>query len=308
MTNVICLANQKGGVAKTTDSLNIAYALANYYNKKVLLVDFDSQASATLDLGVDATSDDTRSIDELLDPYVENITVRPTWDEIKDYIYTPTYITRVRDENNRMKWVDTEVPYGFDLIPSSINLSITELKMGIYGSASGHMIYNGYLHDIIETICENVDYDFVVIDTPPALGALSMNGIRAATAGVCLVTNLDIMSFRGLSSLIEAVNSVQKGFIGEDEVHHGIIGIILGLYSERRTIDRALSDYLREFYPVRAFETRIPESSDVKKANASNLLYAQVNKKAAQTFDNLAGEIIYFTEHGHLREPDEKEN
>lgn len=295
---VITLANQKGGVAKTTSSLNIAYALANDWKQKVLLIDFDSQASATLDLGVDATDDKTRSIDELLDPYVANISRRPTWDEIRPYILTPKFISRERDPGNRMRWHDVERPYGFDLIPSSINLSVTEMRMGVQASARGHRIYNSYLYDIIETISQNRNYDYVVIDTPPALGTLSINAIRAATAGVVIPTNLDIMSFRGITPLIESVESVQRS-IG-DEPHAGIIGILLNLYSERRTIDRQLDDYLREFYPVHAFETRVPESSDVKKANASNLLFAQVNKKASTAYKNIAGEIIYFNEHGEL--------
>jgi chromosome partitioning protein len=296
-TNVIALVNQKGGVSKTVSSLNIAYALANYYGKKVLLIDFDSQASSTLDLGVDATSEDTKSIDELLDPYVQNIQRRPAWDQIKPYIITPTYTTRERDDRNRMKWVDVSRPYGFDLMPSSINLSVTELRMGI--ASVNKQIYSGYLNDIIQTINENDPYDFIVIDTPPALGALSVNAIRAATAGCIAPTNLDIMSFYGLQSLISTIESVRDS-LAEGE-HAGIMGILLNLYSERRTIDRALDDYLKNFYPVHAFATRIPESSDVKKANASNLLYAQVNKKAAQAYKDLAAEIIYFTEHGILK-------
>lgn len=303
-THVISLVNQKGGVSKTVSSLNIAYALSNYFGKKVLLIDFDSQASSTLDLGVDATSEDTKSIDELLDPYVENILRRPTWEQIRPYIITPTYASRERDENNRMKWVNTVRPYGFDLIPSSINLSVTELRMGI-ASVNGQ-IYSGYLNDILQTIEENSHYDFVVIDTPPALGALSVNAIRASTAGCIAPTNLDIMSFYGLQSLITTIESVQRGLPAGE--HAGIMGILLNLYSERRTIDRALDEYLKNFYPVHAFATRIPESSDVKKANASNLLYAQVNKKAAQAYKDLAAEIIYFTEHGILKWVQDEQN
>lgn len=290
---IIACGNQKGGVGKTSTSLNLCYALANTYGKRVLLVDMDSQGSASLNLGIDISDEDTNTIDELLEDVVTQNKKTFDWDDVKNYIYTPTFQDRQRDSENKMQWVKIDKPFGFDCIPASLHLSVVELEMGLIGGMTNRTIYAYYLRDLLKVIEENADYEYVVIDTPPSLGSLSVNSMAAATSGVIIISNLDIMSLRGISSFIESAETVKK----MNDEHRGILGILLALYSERRTVDRAIDEWVKEFLPIPTFDTRIPESADVKKANSSMLLFSQINKKGRAAFDAFAEEVIYAIEH-----------
>ena len=289
---VLCVGNQKGGVSKTTTSINLCYSLANTYHQKVLLIDMDSQGSASLNLQMDVTSEEIHTIDEILEPIVSRNRNTFNWDVLQECIYTPVYKGKIR---NKMKWEDDMAPFGFDLIPSSLYLSIVEMKMGI---AAGQF-YKGainmhYLRDsVIKTLRENSDYDYVIIDTPPSLGALSVNSMAAAENGVIIVSNLDVMSTRGIESFIESTAMVQNN----NKNHRGILGILFALYSNRRAVDRQVDDWAQQFLPIPVFNTRIPETASVKKANASNLLVSQMDKKMKAVYDAFTEEVIYATDH-----------
>ena len=293
---ILTVGNQKGGVGKSTISLNLCYSLANTYGKKVLLIDMDSQGSSSLNLGIDISDEDINTIDMLLEPVVTQQTKTFDWDEVKDYIYTPTYQNRKRDPENRMQWVTIATPFGFDCIPSSLHLSVVELQMGLIGGMTNRSIYAYYLRDLLDVIQQHVDYDYVVIDTPPSLGSLSVNAMAAAKDGIIVTSNTDVMSLRGVDSFIESAETVKR----LNKNHRGIIGILLSLYSERRTVDRAIDDWVESFLPIPTFKTRIPESSDVKKANSSMVLFSQINKKGKAAFDAFAAEVIAAVEHPEL--------
>ena len=285
---MICMGNQKGGCAKTTTSLNVCYSLANTYGMKTLLIDMDSQGSSSLCLGIDVSRDETNTIDELIDILIEDPKQKIPWEEIQEYIYTPTFEDRQRDSDNGMKWVKVNVPFGFDCMPASLNLSLTEMNMGIVGGSKYGHIYQNYLKDIVAVIEENSDYDYIVIDTPPSLGPLSVNSMCAARDGIVLCSNTDVISLRGCFRFIGSVETIKK----MNDNHRGMLGILLTLYSERRVVDRSIDDWVEEFLPIPTFNTRIPETSDVKKANSSMLLVSQINKKAKAAFDSLTAEII----------------
>lgn len=289
---ILAYGNQKGGVAKTTTTLNAAYALANTHKKKVLLIDMDSQGSASLNVGIDISADETNTIDTLLDVLVKNELPSIPWQLLQNYIYTPTFDDRVRNPLDKMKWLDVKRPFGFDVIPSSLGLSVTEMKMGLAGGKLGTGIRTDYLSKIIKTIAENRDYDYVLIDTPPSLGALSLNSMAAATDGIIITSSVDIMSIRGISTFIETTEAI-KETIPE---HRGVLGILLSLYSERRIVDRSIEEWVKEFLPIPTFDTRIPETSNVKKANSSMLLVSQLDRKMKTAFDNFTEEIIYACE------------
>lgn len=289
---ILAYGNQKGGVAKTTTTLNVAYALANTHKKKVLLIDMDSQGSASLNVGIDISADETNTIDTLLDVLVKNELPSIPWQLLQNYIYTPTFDDRVRNPLDKMKWLDVKRPFGFDVIPSSLGLSVTEMKMGLAGGKLGTGIRTDYLSKIIKTIAENRDYDYVLIDTPPSLGALSLNSMAAAIDGIIITSSVDIMSIRGISTFIETTEAIKENIPN----HRGVLGILLSLYSERRIVDRSIEEWVKEFLPIPTFETRIPETSNVKKANSSMLLVSQLDRKMKTAFDSFTEEIIYACE------------
>ena len=289
---VLCCGNQKGGCGKTTTTLNICYTLANTYNQRVLLIDMDSQGSSSLNLGIDIASENVHTIDDILEPYVKMETKTIQWEALKQCIYSPTYQEPVRDPENPMKWITTSKPFGFDVIPSKLYLSVVEMFMGLVGGATKKGINQYYLRDIINVIEENAYYDYVIIDTPPSLGSLSINAMAAAKDGIIIVSNLDVMSIRGISSFIDSAETVQQ----YNPEHRGILGILLALYSERRTVDRSIDNWIQEFLPIPTFDTRIPETSDVKKANSAMLLVSQINKKSKIAYEKLCSEIMYAVE------------
>lgn len=291
MTYVLCLGNQKGGCSKTSSCLNLGYALAQL-GKKVLLVDQDSQGSLGLNLGIQIDDEEINTIDLLLDDLVMNPNMELSWNEVRQYIYRPTYVNRVRDPQDRMKWIDEDTPFGIDVMPSSLNLSVVELKMGLAGGVTRTGLRTDYLSKIIDCIIENTDYDYILIDTPPSLGALSLGSMAAAKDGIIVVSSLDVMSVRGISTFIETTEVVKQKIPG----HKGIIGILLALYSERRIIDRSIDDWVKDFLPIPTFKARIPESGYFKKANSAMMLASQLDKKVYNAFIGFAEEIIEMTE------------
>lgn len=295
-SKIITFGNQKGGVSKSTISLNVSYAMSNFLNKKVLLIDLDSQGSSSLNLGINITDDDINTIDVLLGAYVRREIKSFNWEDVKNFIYTPTYSARRRIEGS-IEWETVNIPFGFDAMPSSLPLSLVELQMAIAGGqTSSGRIYSYYLYDLIECIKQNADYDYIIIDTPPSLGALSVNAMTAATSGIIIPSNLDLMSYRGILSFKESADFVQQTTEKKGIKHRGILGIVLSLYSERRSVDKALEEYVHDFYPLATFQTQIRESSDCKRATAEGLLFAQINKKAKEDFTKLSEEIEFAIE------------
>ena len=293
---VICLGNQKGGCSKTTSCLNIAYSYANTKHKRVILIDADSQGSASLNLGINITDENINTLDVLLGAYVRREIKEFIWDDVKNFIYRPTYMARRRVPNST-KWETVELPFGgeeggcLDVIPSSLPLSLVELQMSI--AANGGKVYSYYLYDLIECLKKQEKWDVCIIDTPPALGAISVNSMMASTSGIIIPSNLDLMSYRGIASFKESAEYVQETAKAKGIEHRGVIGILLSLYSERRSVDTALEEYVHEFYPTPTFSQQIRESSDCKRATAEGLLFAQVNKKAREDFDKLVDEIDF---------------
>lgn len=315
-TKVIANSNAKGGIGKTTNSLGLCYALS-HLGKDVLLIDGDPQASATLNLGIDNDDEDTKTIDELLLPYIRiDVTkysdygcdspkeymqkVRDTlftWDNVKEFICTPTYPDRRRNPENRMEWIWQQIPYGddlgkFDLIPSSINYSICDMSMGIASKNFGGIVYDNYLRDAIQPIIDSEEYDFIIIDMPPQLSSIAMNSLSAATDGIILNSNLDVQAIRGFDTITSSVDSIVK----KNPSHRGILGILFSMYSERRKVDRKVEEIAKEYVPIPVFDARIPESSDVRKAYLSTRLYNQLNKNARLEYEHFAEEVIYATE------------
>ena len=299
MTKTIAIINQKGGVGKTTTTANLAYAFSQK-GKKVLVIDYDSQASLTNCLNVGLRENETyRGIYEMMEwdlrkiePEEDEFLASCTFEELcEKCICQPTYMGReTRLEKNLRRVVEVEKKFGFDLLPSHIALADYELEV----TRSNRNDVGFRLYNVIQKIKAVKEYDYILIDCPPSLGIMSMNAIAAATDGILIPTNLDLMSTRGVENLIEKIAEVQEmlNFVTKGKITHmGIIGVVLNLYSERRTIDKTVENNLEKFYPIVTFKSQIPESAKAKTAVYSGLLFSHVLPKGEQAYQALAAEI-----------------
>lgn len=173
MSKVIAVTNQKGGVGKTTTSVNLSAALA-YKGKKVLLVDIDPQANATQGIGVDRSS---------LSLTVYDAITQST--PLKDII------------------ISTDVK-NLDIVPANIDLAGVEIELSQVKSGREQRIRNA-----LETVKER--YDFVIIDCPPALGLLNTNALTASDA-VLIPVQCEYYALEGLTQLLNTILLTQKVF------------------------------------------------------------------------------------------------
>ena len=173
MSKVIAVTNQKGGVGKTTTSVNLSAALA-YMGKKVLLVDIDAQANATQGIGVDRSS---------LSLTVYDAITQST--PLKDII------------------ISTDVK-NLDIVPANIDLAGVEIELSQVKSGREQRIRNA-----LETVKER--YDFVIIDCPPALGLLNTNALTASDA-VLIPVQCEYYALEGLTQLLNTILLTQKVF------------------------------------------------------------------------------------------------
>ena len=292
-TKCHCIVNQKGGVSKTISTSNIAYVLAKR-GFKCLIIDTDSQSSLTGLCNVlpnDYSAEETKYISGLQDIYNSYVDNRGTIDferDIKPCILRPTYKKLVRVETGKRKYDirEEKEEFGFDLIPSDIELSGFDIKLA--------RLKNGgfSLYRIVETIKANADYDFILIDCPPALTMLAYNGIGASVDGCIIPINLEVMTLRGTKNVIDAIIEIQEFFKGAQRVHKGVLGMIKSEYVKRSRVQRDFEDIVKDFFPVRAFDTPIPSLTACDKAHAKGMLFAQDEPKAYDAFNKLVNEII----------------
>ncbi len=250
MGTVIAVANQKGGVAKTTTVINIGAVFAQE-GKRVLLIDMDPQANCSTGVGVYLAKGDPGIHSELIEQ-------EPN---IQDVI------------------CETQVS-NLDLVPSHLDLSACE--QDLYRAVGGERALSLALRTVLDS------YDYILIDTPPSLGMLSINAIYAAHY-IIIPTTAEAYALDGMDALSELIERVRVRLERNVEV----MGVVITSYQQTTKVHTTLRDNLEGYWGDRIFDTVIRKNIDVSAAALASAPVVIVHPKcnASQDYLALAKEI-----------------
>ncbi len=247
---ILAVANQKGGVGKTTTAVNLATALAAV-GKKVLVIDVDAQGNASTGLGIDRKGRHRSSYHVLIDQL-----------PIEDAA------------------IPAPVP-GLSVVPSSLDLSGAELELIDLDRREFR------LRDSFERLRAN--YDYVLIDCPPALGLLTLNALCAADA-VLVPLQCEFYALEGLSHLVRTIERVKRAFNPGLQIQ----GVVLTMYDSRNNLSDMVASDVRQHFGDKVYDTVIPRNVRVSEAPSYGkpvLLY-DWQCAGSQAYIHLASEVL----------------
>lgn len=250
MATVISVTNQKGGVGKTTSSVNIAYFLAKA-GKKTLLIDFDPQGNATSGLGIDK----------------QQLTAT-----MKDVILEEKDLSEVI--------ILTEHKQLF-LAPTTPHLANTEVEL-----AQADRRFSR-LKTAIEKV--SADYDFIIIDSPPSLSLLTVNGLIAARY-VLLPVQAEFYALEGLGQLLETMKLVRKSMNPTLE----LLGVLPTMMDSRTTLSNQVHEEIKKHFPGKVFETTIPRNIRLAEAPSHGVPVGAYDRfsKGARAYKAVTKEVL----------------
>ena len=229
MPIIYTLANQKGGVGKTTTAVNVGAYLA-HWGQRVLLVDIDPQANATSSLGVDKRAVSRSTYDLLVREVPLAHVVQPTG--------------RVR----------------LDLAPASPALAGATVEL--IGLPRREYRLRQALAGLSQDAGPDEQYDYVLVDCPPSLGILTVNGLTAAVDGVIIPVQCEYLALEGLSQLTRAIELVRRALNPTLRLR----GLAMTMYDARTTLSRQVVEEVRRYFPGRVFNVVIPRSVRLSEA------------------------------------------
>ena len=246
---VLAVTNQKGGVGKTTSTVNLAYCLAKE-GKKVLLIDFDPQGNATSGLGIDKSQLERTIIDVIQGEIPMSAAVIPT--ETKN----------------------------LHLVPATPQLANAEVELAKAERRFTRL--KGALEGFEE-------YDFILIDSPPSLSLLTVNGLIAANY-VLLPVQAEFYAMEGLGQLLETMQLVRKGLNPTLE----LVGVLVTMMDTRTTLSRQVLAEIQKHFPGKVFETTIPRNVRIAEAPSHGVPVGAYDRwsKGARAYKSLAKEVL----------------
>ncbi len=251
---IVSLANQKGGVGKTTTAINLAASLAAC-ERKILLVDLDPQANATSGVGV--SKSERNSMYPVL---VDGMDIRQT----------------IRE---------TELP-NFHIAPSSVDLVAAEVELS---DAIGREFR---LRKALEPVGK--DYDYILVDSPPSLGLLTVNGLTAAHS-VLVPMQCEYFAIEGIAQLLNTIERVRDFLNPALQLE----GIALTMYDERMNLARQVAEEVRNHFGDKVYRTVIPRNVRLGEAPSFGkpIILYDIRSRGSEAYINLAKEFIGRAEH-----------
>jgi chromosome partitioning protein len=249
MTRILAIANQKGGVGKTTTSINLAASLS-LAGRRVLLIDLDPQGNATMGSGVDKRRIKASVYDVLLGAQ-------------------PLSRAKVKASAN------------FDLVPANRELAGAEVELVNMPERETR------LKEAIKEIGDH--YDFILIDCPPALNLLTVNGLCAAQA-VMIPMQCEYYALEGLSDLVQTIKKVRVNLNPTLEIE----GLLRTMYDPRNTLAQQVSDQLQQHFGDKVYRTVIPRNVRLAEAPSHGVPVITLDRqsKGALAYLALAGEVL----------------
>jgi chromosome partitioning protein len=251
LTKIYTLVNQKGGVGKTTSTINLAAYLAKL-GQRVLVVDLDPQANATSCLGVDKLLVEGSTYDALLGE-----------EDIFPFILL----------NERLQ---------LSLLPSSPSLAGAEVEL------VDELARESRLRKAILKVASR--YDYVLIDCPPSLGLLTVNGLMAAVDGVVVPVQCEYLALEGLGQLTETIGRVRAALFPELKVR----GVILTMFDNRTNLSMDVVKEVNKHFPSQVFKSIIPRSIRLAEAPSYGLPISEYapHSPGAEAYEALAKEML----------------
>lgn len=258
MAKVYTFANQKGGVGKTTSVVNIS-AFLSEQGRSVLVVDVDPQANATSSLG--------------LDEQLANSLKKGERGTIYNALIEKTPVAQIIQTTRRPR---------MHLVPSSPILAGAEVEL--VGMFARETLLRKALAPVLQ------HYDYVLIDTPPSLGLLTVNALTAADGGVIIPVQCEYLALEGLGQLMRTINLIRESL----NPRLVIAGVVLTMYDTRTRLSQEVADEVRRYFPQQVFKTVIPRNVRLSEAPSfgETILTYSPGSAGALAYAALTDELI----------------